>query len=175
MKLKEFVEIINKQEEFSVKNVGPDNAAKEFANAFIENRDKTDEELERIIMNKDITNENIIMSAKIILNSRKNNGKYKYNQTDDLYADVDVCKPYLDGKILNQKWHVLISLLAYVDLASCDEDCKESYYNFGEIKEIKEIRPTLKIEFEKTTKSYKSTGMNEFINKAIENFENNGI
>lgn len=53
MTLKEFVEIINKQKEFKVDKVGPDNEAKALADVSSFFKDKKEEELKSIIINND--------------------------------------------------------------------------------------------------------------------------
>lgn len=179
MTLKEFVGIINEQEAFEVDKTGKDDEAKKLADVFLKNNDKTDEELNSIIRDEAST-DNDIVCAKIILNAKNNNWKYKYMQEeDDLFADVCIFKPYLDPdcKVLNQKWHVLISFLAFLDIASFDEDCikddKFNNYKIGKIKEIKLENENLKIDHEKKVnnrlfKSYGSTGMIGFIKEAMD-------
>ena len=179
MELKDFVEIINNQEEFKVDKVGPDDKAKALADVFLNSKDKKEEELNCIIQNNDST-DNDIACAKIILNAKDNNGKYKYIQEDDLFAEVKIFEPYIDNKdrVLNQKWHVLISCLAFLDVSSFDEKCKEdgrfTDYNIGKITKIEFENEKLRIYHEKEAKgkkvkSYSSLGMTGAIKKAVDN------
>lgn len=176
MTLEKFVDVINKQEEFEVDKVGPDKEARDLADVFLEYKDKTDEELSIIIYDK-ASKDNDIACAKIILNTKnkKNSGKYGYLQGDNLFAEVDIFKPYIDKdcKVLNQKWHVLISLLAFLDLSSFDEECKKDKkfnpYNIGKIIEIKFENKNLYVNGERKNKKYSSDGMTGFIQEAIRN------
>ena len=69
-------------------------------------------------------------------------GYYRFQQNNNVVAKVDARKPYLNpkNKILNQKWHVLIALLAFYDITSFEEECKECdvmrKWNVGKIREI---------------------------------------
>lgn len=109
-------------------------------------------------------------------------GYYRFQQNNNVVAKVDARKPYLNpkNKILNQKWHVLIALLAFYDITSFEEECKECdvmrKWNVGEIREIQikksddEIRPIkTKVIGKKGERNYPSKLMNKWIRAAIEN------
>lgn len=174
MTLESFIKRINEMDKHYEGKTGPDKDAKKLANAFINNRYKSDAELKKILINKRST-DNDILSAKIILNARKNNDQYKYIQNKDLIANVDISKPYGDNKTLNQKWHVLISLLAVYDICLCDklkEHEKVKAFCLGNIEDISVYDNILKIKFKSedgndSYKNFRSVGMINFIKEAI--------
>ena len=80
--------------------------------------------------------------------------EYVFWQDETVVANCNPFAPFFDEKekILSQKWHVLISCLAFLDTAS-DEEAKDEEaknameeYNIGKIKEIKFTRK-FEIEF----------------------------
>lgn len=185
MTLAEFVEKINKQTEISVENFGPDEEAKRLADIFVENKNKDINELaekidnEILYINKLVEKiNNKILYVKIVQNLNKNN-QYKFLQEENLFAEVDVFSPYINSekKELNQKWHILISCLAVLDISSFDENCKNRFpnynnYNIGKITGI-ELEKGLSIKHDKEVnkrrvKYYSSNGMLDFIRKALE-------
>lgn len=178
MTLESFIKRINEMDKLYVGRTGPDKDAKKLANAFINNRDKSEAELKKILINKRSI-DNDILSAKIILNARKNNEniyQYKYIQNKNLIANVDIFKPYVvDNTTLNQKWHVLISLLAVYDICLCDklkEYEKVKAFCLGNIEDISVYDNFLKIKFKSedgnaSYKIFRSIGMINFIKEAI--------
>ena len=90
---------------------------------------------------------------------------------------MDVFCPYIDEKkeILDQKWHVLIALLAYIDI------CTHENYNAEEYSELKKyaLGEVLGVEIKSKSislifagghrKNYSSILMNQWINLAISN------
>ena len=109
-------------------------------------------------------------------------GYYRFQQNNRIVPNISAKQPYLDKdkKILDQKWHVLIALLAFLDIASFEEDCKDCnvmrIWNIGEISEIQikktgnEKKPIeTKVIGSKKEKGYTSVLMNKWILAAIEN------
>ena len=180
MTLESFIECINETEGFNLGNSASDKDANDLAKAFENNMNKSDEELRKIICCSNST-DNDILSAKIILNTKENEkNKYQYIQNKKMISNIELFKPYIDDdkKKLNQKWHVLISLLAVLDICSFDETLKEcskvKKYNIGKIEEITLDKKILRISA-RTVKTYKSAGMIEFINQAINSNQNQSI
>ena len=63
---------------------------------------------------------------KCLLKRRDSNGmlinnQYHFLQSENVVAQINVFEPFI-GKIFNQKWHVLISLLALLDTANYDSN-----------------------------------------------------
>ena len=84
----------------------------------------------------------------------------------NLFIDINNLSPYFETngvRILNQKWHVLISMLAVYDIASFDDEIINNddlkKYNIGKIKEIHINEKSIKIEGERQTKILKSKMM----------------
>lgn len=158
MTLKEFVTLINRQEEIAVLKQGKDCDAKKLADIF-ENSCNTD------------TSDNELLCSKIKKNINENKGMYKFYQENLCIANADKLTPYIGNeRELNQKWHVLIGLLAVLDTASFEEECKNDErlkaYRIGKINDIYLENEKLHIRAEKT-KCYSSFGMIEFIEKAL--------
>lgn len=72
----------------------------------------------------------------------KSSTEYRFLQDENVVAKINPFAPLftkvnMDNKILSQKWHVLISLLAYLDTASFDENAKMSEkFRIGKITDI---------------------------------------
>lgn len=108
-------------------------------------------------------------------------GNYKFLQNESIVAKIDAKEPYLENSILNQKWHVLVALLAFLDIASFEEDCKNckvlEQWNIGKIKEIRIergkrtpiITTIIGENISNNKRSYPSKLMNKWILAAIEN------
>lgn len=122
--------------------------------------------------------ENDTFYRKIRQKIDKNN-YYKFLQEDELYAEIDALEPYIylretNKKILNQKWHVLIAWLAFLDMASFDEECDSlKKWDKGKIEYIEIKKDAVKIQSIKNGKQlisrpYTSKYMCEWIWKAIE-------
>lgn len=91
--------------------------------------------------------------------------RYTFEQNKEVFVNIDYSKPYLDDdhKILDQKWHTLISFLAVLDILH--------YKNRGKITDIKYDYDKEKttVTFEKMGEiTYPSQLMNEWIGKSIE-------
>lgn len=108
-------------------------------------------------------------------------GNYKFLQNESIVAKIDAQEPYIENSILNQKWHVLIALLAFLDIASFEEDCKNckvlEKWNIGKIKEIRIergkrtpiITTIIGENISNNKRSYPSKLMNKWILAAMEN------
>ena len=105
------------------------------------------------------------------------NNYYKFLQEDELYAEIDALEPYIylgetNKKILNQKWHVLIAWLAFLDMASFDEECDSlKKWDKGKIEYIEIKKTAVYVKQSKKIRKtrYPSKYMCEWIWKAIEN------
>lgn len=117
------------------------------------------------------TSGNELLCSKIKKNINENKGMYKFYQENLCIANADKLTPYIGNeRELNQKWHVLIGLLAVLDTASFEEECKNDERlkacRIGKINDIYLENEKLHIRAEKT-KCYSSFGMIEFIEKAL--------
>lgn len=169
MNLECFVRMINQMEDFGDGAYWRDKGARALANVFDEYRGKSIEEAKT-------ENERLYEEIRKNVDEK---GRYGYLQVKGLTAEVDAFRPYLDdeGIELNQKWHVLISMLAVLDVASYGETLKNekelSNFRIGAIKKIHFTGKTLSIEHEekingRSRKTYRSKGMIEFIKKAVQ-------
>ena len=95
------------------------------------------------------------------LKERELENEYVFLQNADVHAEFNLFDPFVDGKkIINQKWHVLISLLALLDTQQFvietiifDDEKKRTklVYNDGT-----------------DSRWYTSKGMNDWIAHAVE-------
>lgn len=170
MSLKEFVDTCNNYKKSFLEDNGGDPKAKELADVFTGSCTPC--------TNKGSL-ENICFYQKLKKYINKE-GNYKFLQNESIVAKIDAKEPYLENSILNQKWHVLIALLAFLDIASFEEDCKDCnvmrIWSIGEISEIQikktgnEKKPIeTKVIGSKKEKGYTSVLMNKWILAAIEN------
>lgn len=129
MSLEKFVYICNNYKEPFLEDNGSDLEAKKLADVFTGSCSCPDKKLENVC---------VCLKLKKIIDE---DGQYTFQQNNSIVAEIDVRNPYLENNILNQKWHVLIALLAFLDIASFEKDCKEcavlKKWNIGKIKEIK--------------------------------------
>ena len=176
MNLECFVRMINQMEDFGDGAYWRDKGARALADVFEKYRDKKIEDAEQECQTAD--ERLYIAIRKNVEKNDEKNGRYSYLQAEGLTAEVDALYPYLDDKkVLNQKWHVLISMLAVLDVASYGETLKNekelSNFRIGAIKKIHFTGKTLSIEHEekingRSRKTYRSKGMIEFIKKAVQ-------
>lgn len=129
-KLNDFVELCNKCLEKI--EYDKDDAARKLGKQieYAENNVKFDFKKE---------NENFYKSL-INRGYNKSSNEYVFLQDKSVIAKVNPFKPFnkINGNdVLDQKWHVLISLLAFLDTASFDESAGISdIYNVGRIERI---------------------------------------
>lgn len=124
----------------------------------------------------DVFEEDNRVFFKCLLKRRDSNGKlinnqYNFLQSENVVAQVNVFEPFI-GKIFNQKWHVLISLLALLDTANYDSNYDVSIkYNVKNIAKILIDEESLFMKIEddngKCTRRYTSKLMMEWILEAI--------
>jgi len=154
MTLVDFVSRINEQTEISVEKFGPDKEAKSLAETFEKNKNEDISLLESKIDDKSSDNE--ILYIEIAKNVIQNK-QYRFLQEENLFANVDAFSPYINSekKELNQKWHILISCLAVLDISSFGDNCKNdnrfSNYDIGKITGI-DLKKWLSISHEKKVK-----------------------
>lgn len=183
LSLKEFISICNKCNFELLKKSPPsqDKNAKKLAKVFVwyEEKNMIEE------MKDEDKSENHIFYERI-RDRIDGNNYYKFLQEDKLYAEIDALEPYIylkgrNNKVLNQKWHVLIAWLAFLDMASFDEEfaqrCrknetfKEKWVK-GKIEYIRIKKDNIYIESIKDGKQcsspYPSKYMREWIWEAIE-------
>lgn len=137
--LEKFVELCNKcnyqVEENPSKNDKAFELGKDFRNLYdCEKRGKNIDDI-------DVNKEDNRVFFKCLLKRRDSNGKlinsqYNFLQSENVVAQVNVFEPFI-GEIFNQKWHVLISLLALLDTANYDSNYDASIkYNVKNIAKI---------------------------------------
>ena len=107
----------------------------------------------------------------LVERKEKLKGCYCFLQDNSVIAQIDPFEPFYDKeyKLLNQKWHVLISVLAYLDIAN--SDCEyalkmDEKYKIGKIDRIEFNYQDRKIKIHgsrKATRWYVSKLMNEWI------------
>lgn len=98
---------------------------------------------------------------------RKDSKKYEYIQAPGVVAEIDPFNPYISEKKLNQKWHILIGLLAFLDTANNDPNYqaeKFSVKNQIEKIELNNCDKRWKLIINST--KYSSYGMCEWISHA---------
>lgn len=170
MSLEKFVDICNNYKEPFLETNNGDLPAKKLAEVFTGACSCPDKEWENVC---------VCLKLKKIIDE---DGQYTFQQNNCIVAEIDAREPYLENNILNQKWHVLIALLAFLDIASSEKDCKEcdvlKKWNIGKIKEIKIERGNERTPIITTIigenasnniRRYSSKLMNEWILAAIEN------
>lgn len=168
MSLEEFVDTCNNYKKPFLEDNGGDQKAKELADVFMGSCPHENKE-----------NSCFYIKLNKYINEK---GHYRFQQNNRIVPDINAKQPYLDKdkKILDQKWHVLIALLAFLDIASFEEDCKDCnvmrIWNIGEISEIQiektgnEMKPIkTTVIGKKKSKYYTSVLMNKWILAAIEN------
>lgn len=99
--------------------------------------------------------------------------KYVFSQDENIVAKVNVFEPFVNDKgvlKLNQKWHTLISFLAYLDYMNYAKYDKNSIDKIiVRKKDENEGVSSVSIEFaDKKRRAYKSIGMCDWISHAIE-------
>lgn len=99
------------------------------------------------------------------------NNQYHFLQSENVVAQINVFEPFI-GRIFNQKWHVLISLLALLDTANYDSNYNVPIkYNVKNIAKILIDEEKLYMEIVddngKCKKRYPSKLMMEWILEAI--------
>ena len=107
---------------------------------------------------------------------QEDSSHYKFNQNEKIIAEINVFEPFTKEGILDQKWHVLISLLALLDTAYFDNNYVGTK-NFGVKGGIESIQVDSEIKKiciswtdaknKIRTTSYPSELMNEWILEAI--------
>ena len=130
MTLVEFVDLCNNcSKDIMESSLGLDKPAKQLGNRIIqglfsEKDDKDDKEFYDSLVRRGYTNSST---------------EYKFLQNEFVIAKIPPFVPFvnIDKQILSQKWHILISVLAYLDTASFDEKANMAdKFNIGNIKDI---------------------------------------
>lgn len=168
MSLEKFVDICNNYKKPFLEDNGGDSAARNLADVFTGS-----------CTHGNLENACFYLKLKKYVDKE---GYYSFLQNKSIVAKIDAQEAYLENNILNQKWHVLIALLAFLDIASFEEECKNckvlKKWNIGKIKEIKIERGNEKTPIITTIigenvsnnkRRYPSKLMNEWILAAIEN------
>lgn len=160
--LSDFVELCNEcKEDISEPSKGTDNAAKKLGSLLASGKYTNDDD-----------NNRFLKSLKRRMNPEEG---YKFLQNIAIETKVSPFKPFVkmeqesDNRILSQRWHVLISLLAFFDTASFDDEAGISdTYKIGEIEKIvvNYDERSISIKGKKKTKTYgkrQSKGMRTWI------------
>jgi len=169
--LKKFVEICNNCNGKILDKTGKkDSEAQELAQDIINMRKAEKENKEYTLTKK----EHLIIYE--YLKKSSSNGKYTFLQDPEIVANVDMFCPYIDEKkeILDQKWHVLIALLAYIDICTHGNYDAEEYselkkYALGEVLGVEIKSKSISLIFSGGPRNYPSILMNKWINFAISN------
>ena len=106
-----------------------------------------------------------------LVNRAKPEGGYEFIRQPGLIADnIDPFKPFYMDEVLDQKWHILISVLAYLDTAGNADDKygkkMDKKFNYGQLKQVEvdeEKKRFRVIGHDRTTRWYTSGPLNEWI------------
>ena len=103
---------------------------------------------------------------------RENNveGRYAFRQDNSIVPEINVFEPFADSngkEVLNQKWHTLISFLAYLDFLNYEKranDCIEKIIVWKNRNGYKRVSVIFACRRRKT---YRSAGMCDWIFNAV--------
>ena len=158
--LKEFVELCNNYDFEYLEVTTRDKPAKTLGNCLRNYQDSYDEY------------DKYFYEELIKMGYNENSTEYKFIQDSSVVAMVNPFGPFvnMDEKssskvILRQKWHVLIAVLAYLDVFNGNGKKEFQTYNIGKIETIQlDIsREKIKIIGSKGIKDYSSLDMNGWI------------
>lgn len=138
MDLKDFVEICNKGDEKYIKG-NRDSAY--YLGKDIANLKKAKDEGRNIDDVKGLKDKDSKDFFKWLLKHTDENSYYTFQQKPEVVAEINAFEPFIDGNIkpeyLNQKWHVLISVLALLDMWQCNKIYEGTKSYKGKIEKIK--------------------------------------
>lgn len=137
MELKEFIDMVK---EFDNDNYGIESSKNDGAAALAKlmNDLKDKDENERQEYLKDVKDEASRFFINYLIEKDYEN-KYEFLQDKTVYFEYELFNPYInpENKEYSQKWHVLVSLLALLDVANHDENYKGKEYGVkGDIEYI---------------------------------------